>query len=85
MDRVPVDLLRKSDVNEYALLMSYCFTSNDKLADIMTETSTLLVEPTDSSDQSEASKTAAARAKFNHSRSTRAECDTHTHHRKSIH
>ena len=34
---------------KYALLMSPCFTSNDKLADILTETSTLLVESTDSS------------------------------------
>ena len=34
---------------KYALLMSQCFTSNDKLADIMIETSTLLVESTDSS------------------------------------
>ena len=34
---------------KYALRMSQCFTSNDKLANITIETSTLLVESTDSS------------------------------------
>ena len=34
---------------KYAPLMSKSFTANDKLADIMTETSTLLVESADSS------------------------------------